>query len=394
MGFLRVLLAISVVVAHSSPLLGLTFVRGATAVQIFYVISGFYMAMILTEKYNWKGCYRDFIINRALKIYPSYWAVALVTLILLFFLPLRIETLVPFQHAGQNLLTQLFLIVAHIGIFFQDLAVFMARAPDGSLYFTASALQQPDILWHYFLVPQVWTLSLELTFYLLAPFLNRLRSLHLALLIGLSILVRVALWKFLGLAYDPWTYRFFPNEIAFFLVGMLQYRAYKAYVRQASPKTCQWIAYPLVFGTMLLFQHIPKILGAPLFYATTIALLPVLFQASRRSAVDRWVGELSYPVYVVHFLIVRLCECLTPAIAQGPAFGLVATVASLAAAVAMQFLIIRPIERIRQGRVEDHRKAIALPAERRAARSGTPIPAFTDESMPGPAVQTVPSRPS
>ena len=53
MGTIRFLLAVSVVVFHAKrPLLGLTLVEGTVAVQLFFIISGFYMALVLTEKYT------------------------------------------------------------------------------------------------------------------------------------------------------------------------------------------------------------------------------------------------------------------------------------------------------------------------------------------------------
>ena len=76
MGILRLLLAISVVLAHSSPLFGITSVGGALAVQAFYIISGFYMSLILNEKYTGgNNSYYLFISNRLLRLYPIYWVV-------------------------------------------------------------------------------------------------------------------------------------------------------------------------------------------------------------------------------------------------------------------------------------------------------------------------------
>ena len=51
MGLIRTLLAISVVLAHSSPIFGIKLVGGQVAVQAFYMISGFYMTLVLNEKY-------------------------------------------------------------------------------------------------------------------------------------------------------------------------------------------------------------------------------------------------------------------------------------------------------------------------------------------------------
>jgi peptidoglycan/LPS O-acetylase OafA/YrhL len=269
--------------------------------------------------------------------------------------------------------------------------MFLARAPDGHLYFTAASLQQPDPLWHYLLVPQAWTLSIELTFYLMAPVLNRLRTRTLLMLVSASIVLRAFLWKHWGLTYDPWTDRFFPNEIAFFLIGMLQYRAYIGFFRRLPPVWCASIAYPFVFGTMLAFQHLPKVAGVPAFYGATIALIPVLFQASRRSSVDRWVGELSYPIYVVHFLLMRLALGLIPALSQDQDFGLFLSIGSIAAAALMQMLIIRPIERVRQGRVRDHRRAAGAPPSREPAPPAVaPAPLQPGEAMAG--AQAVPGQ--
>ena len=81
MGLLRLLLAISVITTHCGPCLGFSPLGGVEAVQTFFMISGFYMAMILTEKYRGPGSYRSFLINRFLRIYPLYWIALILTLI-------------------------------------------------------------------------------------------------------------------------------------------------------------------------------------------------------------------------------------------------------------------------------------------------------------------------
>lgn len=82
MGVIRLLLAVSVVLAHTSSLFDFRFVGGKLAVELFYIISGFYMALVLTEKYNMKNSYKLFITNRMLKLYPIYWVVAILTILL------------------------------------------------------------------------------------------------------------------------------------------------------------------------------------------------------------------------------------------------------------------------------------------------------------------------
>ena len=45
---------------------------GATeAVELFFLVSGFYMAMVLNERYVGRGSYWLFASNRVLRLYPQ-----------------------------------------------------------------------------------------------------------------------------------------------------------------------------------------------------------------------------------------------------------------------------------------------------------------------------------
>ena len=61
MGLIRLLLALAVVITHCQPhnysVLDMT--AGIGSVQIFYMISGFYMSLILNRKCNWTGASRS-----------------------------------------------------------------------------------------------------------------------------------------------------------------------------------------------------------------------------------------------------------------------------------------------------------------------------------------------
>src|SRR5476649_791703 len=86
MGLLRLVLAAGVVSGHITDhdlLAG-----GLGSVQCFYVISGFFIAMTLSEKYVQAGDRMLFYSNRLLRIFSMYWiflalsaAVAVVTLL-------------------------------------------------------------------------------------------------------------------------------------------------------------------------------------------------------------------------------------------------------------------------------------------------------------------------
>lgn len=90
MGIIRFLLAIAVVFAHTGHEQYMQMVGGKLAVELFYIFSGFYMALILTEKYVGLKMYKVFITNRMLKLYPIYWVVAL--LVIFFSLYIAFDT--------------------------------------------------------------------------------------------------------------------------------------------------------------------------------------------------------------------------------------------------------------------------------------------------------------
>src|SRR5258708_5802533 len=82
MGLFRLLFALSVVTAHSGPILGSSLIGGKMAVQGFFILSGFYMSLILKKKYSKKkNAYKLFITNRILRIYPTYFVVLFLSII-------------------------------------------------------------------------------------------------------------------------------------------------------------------------------------------------------------------------------------------------------------------------------------------------------------------------
>jgi peptidoglycan/LPS O-acetylase OafA/YrhL len=80
-GALRLLLSLTVLIDHAGP--GFSLHRftlpGSIAVQSFYIISGFYMALVLHRKYNFPGATRLFYQQRYLRLAPIYWVTLLTT---------------------------------------------------------------------------------------------------------------------------------------------------------------------------------------------------------------------------------------------------------------------------------------------------------------------------
>ena len=383
MGVLRLLLALLVVYVHCRSPFGPLGVSAENAVQIFFMISGFYMTLVLREKYALPGGLgvRAFYVNRGLRLLPAYFLVAAATLFLcLFSKPLLGWEMPPaaalraWHEAGwlewPALLwlgvTQLSMAGLETFNFF-SLPAIDAAAPG------ASAGPQP---WELLLVPQAWSLSLELYFYLLAPVLvTRRPGIVLGLLLA-SFALRLALWQFAGLYGGPWSYRFFPAELMFFLLGALAYHAYAGWTDTGSPQPGQAAAWQrfwlrgllaaLAAAAVLISRSgqpfSPGHVIAPLVTALAFLALPMLFLKTRKMRTDHLLGELSYPVYIVHFLIIWMVGQESYPAGAGQ-FVLVAALTLLAAYGLYRYVDL-PIDRWRHAA---SRPAVPAPATPAAA---------------------------
>lgn len=355
MGIIRLLLAISVVIAHSGSLFGFNFVGGQLAVEVFFIISGFYMALILGEKYNTASNRKIFISNRLLKIFPIYW------IILMFSLTYELANayfnhdpneISLFVHPGihLNLFSFIFFILTNITILGQDILLFLGiNIHTGYLFFTSNFHLFNPPLYDFLMLPQAWTLALELMFYLLAPFLIKFKTKWLLLIMSLSLILRIILYYF-GLNHDPWTYRFFPTELVYFLSGIIAYRIFKFIETKDIKNWLVYLFYGLYFSLIFFYQYIPHyhIKMLALFFLTII-LLPFIFKLTKNNKKDKFIGELSYPVYISHFLIIDFLTHFTQI--NHYYLSLIASIVSIILSILLLQFVMKPIDKIRQKRI-------------------------------------------
>ncbi len=321
MGFLRTLLALLVAVAHirpigteATPILG-----GAVfAVKAFFVISGFYMALVLDGQYRSRPV-RTFYLSRFTRILPIYWFMTLLAGAAEWLLVPRGGAFhplsSPIERAGElSIGTLPWPILAYIGVAllttigldsgqwlgFSRLTGELGIAPDFLPAATSVTALAP--------VPAAWTLSIELLFYLIAPFVVR-RSLGFILLLAAgSLAFRLGI-EALGFAGQPWNRTLFPAELVFFCGGILAYRLYR--VADRVPAAVRNFAALLPIATAPLVslavqrslhpQTQDLIAGLA---CILIALgIPFLFRATKDSELDSRIGDLSYPVYISHMFI-------------------------------------------------------------------------------------------
>lgn len=356
MGLLRFLLAVSVLALHSNTILGLTFVGGEVAVQAFYMISGFYMALVLDGKYNatnWSG-YKLFITNRLLKLYPIYWLTLLSVISLGVFSYIIFKSTYIFDYyvIHNKLLTPInwiYITFSNIFILGQDVLFYIGYNESG--YFFQNAYKEAPTSLHRFLfIKQAWTISLEIYFYLMVPFLNKIKSSILILGIVLLFLIRFYIY-YLGHYNIPWTYQFYLFELGFFLTGLIMYRWYKQNNQWIAKSGFQKIILPISVFAIIVFQFIgaDSIVKDYIYLVLFAAALPFIFDRSKNNQLDRRIGETSYPIYMIHGFIGLLATLIIPT--SNLWFGTIILIASLLLSIVFNQTILKYIENFRQKRV-------------------------------------------
>jgi peptidoglycan/LPS O-acetylase OafA/YrhL len=184
MGLLRFILATAVICGHSTPIGNIPLLDDGLAVRAFFVISGFYMALILDSKYERKRhSLWLFYSNRFLRIYPMYYVTLLFALLIYFAAAI---------HTGKPVDRLIYWVqAAHLGLWFPLILLALAQVlifgieasslvdfnPDKG-FSLQGTLPSPATVpgWRFSFLPQAWTIGIELAFYTLVPFLVHLRK--------------------------------------------------------------------------------------------------------------------------------------------------------------------------------------------------------------------------
>ncbi len=350
MGLLRILLAVAVVGGHTQ---GHTLVGGRVAVELFYVVSGFLISYIFIERRAYPSV-RAFWTSRFLRLYPAYIVVAIGSLgiaVVLWATGHSSPVIETFQAAPPG--PRAFLGFTNATLFFQDATMFMG-VDHGNWVFATDFRDSSPPLWQGLLVPPAWSLGVEMAFYAIAPWVLRSR-----VAIGALIVTSVALRLILvhgGLgSSDPWTYRFFPTELVFFLLGVIAHQYIRPMWKRLSPNTLAVlakVAVALLASVFVVFLTAPgpftvRGLGT---LALFVVALPLAFEFRAWGKWDRLIGELSYPLYLCHYPIIQaLVVILAPlgVTRRTPVFFAVTLVVSLALSVVLVKWVAQPFDRRR-----------------------------------------------
>jgi peptidoglycan/LPS O-acetylase OafA/YrhL len=300
MGMVRFLLALGVVFGHIE-IVGAAnmLVGGRLAVECFYFISGFLISYILTEgRYSSIG---NFYKSRYIRLFPTYIFIALLSI------PIAVWSAHRFAgFAALPLTAKSLLLVANATLFGGDWVMFSA-VNHGTFSFTSDFKNSNPQLFNFLLIPPSWTLGVELSFYAVAPFIIKRWKVLLAILV-VSLSIRLLAIR-LGVGmHDPWTYRFFPLEIALFIIGAFVHQlAFKRWRLVERIRIPLWLPTAIVSLIIVAYGSVPVplIVKVPILLGSVVMSLPWLFGFNSSSKLDSWIGDLSYPIYVSHWFVIE-----------------------------------------------------------------------------------------
>lgn len=268
---LRGVAALSVVYVHTLAIPNF----GLFGVDIFFVISGFVMALVTAKNTNPKS----FLLHRLIRIVPLYWILTTCLVVVIVVAPnLLSSTTLNFS----NYLKSLFFIP----------------------YFKESHLIQPFLF-------VGWTLNYEMLFYLCITLGLVISSRHY-LTIAISALVLIYLS--FGISSDsPLLKGFFGSSKIFeFVLGILAYEIYSGGYLKKIPYQFAIMISALCLAIMI-YSEVQQLkidsfitFGIPSFFLllSTISLEPLMHGVFVKT-IASFVGDTSYAIYLSHAFVVE-----------------------------------------------------------------------------------------
>jgi peptidoglycan/LPS O-acetylase OafA/YrhL len=283
LGAFRFSLAVIVMLSHLAPLpfqFLYSAVHGYIAVITFYVISGYLITNALETFYA--GRVREFLINRTLRIYPCYWVV------------IAVSVLIVLGNGGAEV------------VGFGRAAVLSFRDYEPSEFVSA--------LFFFDYIGVAWSLWVELCFYVTIAAVYALlgwRFVYLSCFIALGVYMVAT--AFLDLVWwHPLAH------IPYFVLGVALSRLWLG--RDSRPASALLIASALVL-VFVAFHHAGlgkaherlwapiavsfgpgpfNVVGLSMMLGVLVLALSISVNGALRSA-DNFLGDLSYPLFLCHY---------------------------------------------------------------------------------------------
>ncbi|MDK4724013.1 acyltransferase [Rhizobium sp. CNPSo 3968] len=302
MGTYRLILAFAVLYSHAFGSIGGKN-PGVVAVISFFIISGYVMTQLMRKSYPTLSDVPAFFVDRAARLFPQF----------LFYLAASV-ILIPLLGLKSDFFSNLDWPAVLLNFLMLPLGYYMFGLQHGQM------------------IPAAWSLGLELTFYLSFPLFFQSNEKTKWAIVLMSMAVATA--AFYGyLDTDVFGYRLLPGTFFIFSLGSFVARK-------------KW-RFPLIAGiiffTAFAFTISHQQVNARSFNfevslggiigLTAITLLPKL----GRNWLDDYFGQLSYGVFLNHFLLIFICDRYS----LNPAY--IVPIGSLALSVLTYHYIEKPV---------------------------------------------------
>ncbi len=265
--------------------------------------------MILDGKYDPAREKLLFYSNRFLRIFPLYW--------LMLSLFILLTSIKYFFHIGSddNAIT----LYLHntssmpLWVFIGSLVNFIMR--NITLLLAVDYVVPINAYPGYLFVQQAWTLQIELLFYLLAPFIVRLSNKVFFVFCLMYLLVVFGVFIPFHFLASTLTILLL-SDLLFFLLGIIGYRfIYKHLQEMNVPIFILYGIFICFILYLLLYNFIPIIFSFPFlqisdvfYFIVLVFSIPFIFLLTQKNRFDRMIGQLSYPIYITHFLIIKIFD--------------------------------------------------------------------------------------
>ena len=354
MGAFRAFLATLVVIEHLAGGFGSD--AGTVAVFSFYVLSGYLITTIVCTTYanGFRGLCA-FAVNRFLRLYPTYWFVALVSLAIVIALPREAQLLNP--------------VLTLPGSRIDALAQVTIVGLHKIFYLNPSRL-----------VPTAWSLNVELVYYcLIATVLGRWRSIA-TLWWGASLALALrSAWSddFHSAYFTLWgpSICFSTGAVTFHYAHLIKVAGAGVSLRMVAFLVLGVIAFAPELGATI--SQVTLIYAAIPATVFAIAVLDTRWPFPRFRRLDVWFADISYPLFLSHWPVAVAVGALLAGSALSPTLLLV----SLPAAFVFSALVTRFVE----GPIRALRNVVRRSAVSRVGEVATSKIAFeTGSSTPQP----------
>lgn len=261
MGFYRLILAVLVLLSHCAIKFP-SYNQGVTAVVSFLIISGYVITKLISAKFPKRTDIKRFYVDRALRLFPQFVFYLIITSLFYFFFdgPEKITI-------SQFIVNLTMLPLNTFAVYFND----------------------------FIIVPQSWSLGLELQFYLIIPFVLLGRRKVIWAIVSFALFVPA----FTGLINtDYFGYRMLTGTLFIFLLGSMMADGEKKALWSFYIASIVMLLFSLAFDN-LSREFNKEVLSGIAIGVPTVWLL---FKINLRSKIDALAGDLSYGVYLNHLM--------------------------------------------------------------------------------------------